>query len=109
MVNILDKTKEATTIKTKKMYVSVPINRIREVEEKLNKIFEEELHSAGSILVSYKKEVVSKGNFWCNLYSCSCSCSSINSTILFSWSYWVRYCHCDCRYCNITNWCINWK
>src|SRR5574344_117495 len=60
MVNILDKTKEATTIKTKKMYVSVPINRIREVEEKLNKIFEEELHSAGSILVSYKKEVVSK-------------------------------------------------
>lgn len=59
MVDILNKTVE-TAIKTKKMYVSTPINRVHEVEVRLNKIFKEELDSKDSILVSYKPEIISK-------------------------------------------------
>lgn len=59
MVDILNKTAE-TTIKTKKMYVSTPINKLHEVEVRLNKIFQEELNSKDSILVSYKPEIISK-------------------------------------------------
>ena len=59
MVDILNKTAE-TAIKTKKMYVSTPINRLHEVEVRLNKIFKEELDSKDSILVSYKPEIISK-------------------------------------------------
>ena len=61
MVNALNHTQSTSSkIKTKKMYVSTPINRVQEVETRLNKIFKEELDSEGSILVSYKPEVVSK-------------------------------------------------
>lgn len=59
MVDILNKTAE-TTIKTNKMYVSTPINKLHEVEVRLNKIFQEELNSKDSILVSYKPEIISK-------------------------------------------------
>ena len=57
---ILHKTKEETTSKTKKMYVSMPYNRVQAVEERLKKIFEEELSSEGSILISYKPTILSK-------------------------------------------------
>lgn len=57
---ILQKTKQETTLQTKKMYVSMPFNRVEATEEKLKKIFEEELKSEGSILISYKPSVISK-------------------------------------------------
>jgi uridine kinase len=57
---ILNKTKEETLLRTKKMYVSTPFNRVLAVEERLKKIFEEELKSEGSILISYKPEILSK-------------------------------------------------
>lgn len=57
---ILHKTKEETTLRTKKMYVSVPYNRVQAVEERLKKIFEDELNTTGSILMSYKPAVLSK-------------------------------------------------
>ncbi len=57
---ILQKTKKETTINTKKMYVSLPFNRVQVTEEKLKKIFDDELNSTGSILVSYKPSVLSK-------------------------------------------------
>lgn len=57
---ILQKTKKETTLQTKKMYVSMPYNRVQATEERLEKIFEEELKSEGSILISYKPSVISK-------------------------------------------------
>lgn len=59
MVDTIHKSKE-TSFKTKKMYVSVPINKVQLIEEQLNEIFQNELNSAGSILVSYKPEIISK-------------------------------------------------
>ncbi|MCM1338732.1 MAG: hypothetical protein NC191_03575 [Muribaculaceae bacterium] len=57
---ILHKTKKETPLQTKKMYVSVPFNRVQATEEKLKKIFEDELKSEGSILISYKPSIISK-------------------------------------------------
>lgn len=57
---MLNKTKEETSLRTKKMYVSMPYNSVQAVEERLKKIFEEELQSEGSILVSYKPAILSK-------------------------------------------------
>jgi uridine kinase len=57
---ILQKTNKETSLKTKKMYVSMPCNRVQAVEERLKKIFEEELKSEGSILISYKPSIISK-------------------------------------------------
>ena len=57
---ILQKTKEETALRTRKMYVSMPYNRVQAVEERLKRIFDEELNSEGSILVSYKPEILSK-------------------------------------------------
>ncbi len=57
---ILQKTKKETTINTKKMYVSLPFNRVQVTEEKLKKIFDDDLNSTGSILLSYKPSVLSK-------------------------------------------------
>jgi uridine kinase len=57
---ILQNTKDETALRTKKMYVSMPCNRVQAVEERLKKIFEEELKSEGSILISYKPSVISK-------------------------------------------------
>ena len=57
---ILQKTKEETSLKNKKMYVSTPYNRVQAVEERLKKIFDEELKSEGSVLVSYKPAILSK-------------------------------------------------
>lgn len=57
---ILHKTKEETALRTRKMYVSTPFNRVEAVEEQLKKIFSDELKSEGSILVSYKPETISK-------------------------------------------------
>jgi len=57
---ILQKTKKETAINTKKMYVSLPFNRVQVTEERLKKIFDDELNSTGSILVSYKPYVLSK-------------------------------------------------
>ena len=59
MVDTIHKSKE-TSFKTKKMYVSVPINKVQLIEEQLNEIFQNELNSEGSILVSYKPEIISK-------------------------------------------------
>lgn len=59
MVDIIQKSQE-TAFKTKKMYVSVPVNKVQVIEDQLNKIFEDELNAAGSILVSYKPEIISK-------------------------------------------------
>ena len=36
---ILQKTKEEAALKTRKMYVSTPYNRVQAVEERLKKIF----------------------------------------------------------------------
>lgn len=61
MIDILNKSKETeSSMRTKKMYVSIPFNRLEVVENKLNKIFQEELNSTGSILISYKPEIISK-------------------------------------------------
>ncbi len=49
-----------TEIKSKKMYVSVPINKVEEVEIRLKKIFEEEMKSEGSILLNYRPQIISK-------------------------------------------------
>ncbi len=57
---ILHKTTNETALRTKKMYVSIPFNRVEAVEEQLKKIFNNELQSEGSILVSYKPEILSK-------------------------------------------------
>ncbi|MBE7713480.1 MAG: hypothetical protein E7Z87_07035 [Cyanobacteria bacterium SIG26] len=57
---ILEKTKTQNGLFTRKMYVSTPFNRVQAVEERLKRIFEDELKSEGSILVSYKPEVLSK-------------------------------------------------
>ena len=57
---ILQKTKEETALRRRKMYVSMPYNRVQAVEESLKRIFDEELNSEGSILVSYKPGVLSK-------------------------------------------------
>ncbi len=57
---ILQKTKKETTLQSKKMYVSMPFNRVQATEERLKKIFEEELKSEGSILISYKPSVISR-------------------------------------------------
>ncbi len=57
---ILHKTQEETALRTKKLYVSEPFNRVQVTEEKLKRIFDEELKSEGSILVSYKPEILSK-------------------------------------------------
>lgn len=57
---ILRKTKEETSLKNKKMYVSTPYNRVQAVEERIKKIFDEELKSEGSVLVSYKPAILSK-------------------------------------------------
>ena len=57
---ILHKTKEETALNTRKMYVSTPYNRVQAVEEKLKKIFDDELKSEGSVLVSYKPAILSK-------------------------------------------------
>ena len=46
--------------KPKKMYVSVPISKIEFVERQLKRIFNNELLSDGSVLVSYKPEVIPK-------------------------------------------------
>lgn len=59
MVDIIHKSQE-TAFKTKKMYVSVPVNKVQVIEDQLNKIFEDELNAKGSILVSYKPEIISK-------------------------------------------------
>ena len=61
MLNSLHKANsKETNIPKKKMYVSVPINKIEEIEIRLKRIFEEELKSEGSILLSYKPEIISK-------------------------------------------------
>lgn len=48
------------SIQNAKIYISVPINKINEINNSLRKIFEEEYNSPDSILVSYKPEVISK-------------------------------------------------
>ena len=58
---MLNKVIEKEQIKqTKKLYVSTPSTRIQNIELKLNKIFTDELNSKNSILISFKKEIISK-------------------------------------------------
>ena len=58
--HIHHKTEQETVTRPKKLYVSIPCNRVDEVEKRLKVIFEEELNSEGSILVSYKQSIISK-------------------------------------------------
>ena len=58
--HILHKAEQETVTRPKKLYVSIPCNRVDEVEKRLKVIFEEELNSEGSILVSYKQSIISK-------------------------------------------------
>lgn len=57
---VVNKTKNETAQIHKKMYVSVPFDRVQATAERLKDIFEEELASKGSVLVSYKPEVLPK-------------------------------------------------
>ena len=59
MVDIIQKSREIA-FKSQKMYVSVPVNKVQVIEDQLNKIFKDELNAEGSILVSYKPEIISK-------------------------------------------------
>ena len=59
MLDSLNKSKE-TPVRSKKMYVSVPMSRVDYIIGCLKNIFEEELNSEGSILLSYKPEVIEK-------------------------------------------------
>lgn len=57
---MLNKIIEKTEVKQKKMYVSVPFNRLEHVEMKLDNIFKTEMNSQNSILISYNKNIISK-------------------------------------------------
>lgn len=60
MINSLDKVKEAK-LRQKRSYVSFPDNnKLSQIEIRLKHIFEEELKSEDSILLSYKPEVITK-------------------------------------------------
>ena len=60
MLNSIDKVKETKT-RQKRSYVSFPDNnKLSQIEFRLKQIFEEELKSEDSILLSYKPEVISK-------------------------------------------------
>lgn len=59
MLNSINKTKGKRQ-HSKKMYVSVPDKKLAEIETRLKSIFEEELNSKDSILISYKPEVITK-------------------------------------------------
>lgn len=60
MLNSIDKVKE-TKSRQKRSYVSFPDNnKLSQIEYRLKQIFEEELKSEDSILISYKPEVISK-------------------------------------------------
>lgn len=59
MLNLLNKQKESSMTSTK-MYVSTPINKVQIIENRINKIFQDELKSRGSILLSYKPAIISK-------------------------------------------------
>ena len=59
MLNSIHKTKGKTEHSVKK-YVSVPDLRLAEIEIRLKNIFEEELKSKNSIIISYKPEIISK-------------------------------------------------
>ena len=59
MVDLIQKSREIA-FKSQKMYVSVPVNKVQVIEDQLNKIFKDELNAEGSILVSYKPEIISK-------------------------------------------------
>jgi len=58
--HVLHTQKKSGLRKPEKMYVSIPYNRVREVQKKLEVIFENELKSEGSILVGYNSSVISK-------------------------------------------------
>lgn len=60
MINSLHAKAKEAGIRTKKMYVSVPADKVSEISQRLKLIFEEELKSEGSVLLSYKPEVISK-------------------------------------------------
>lgn len=59
MLNSVDKTSEQT-IRSKKMYVSVPVNKVEEIEKKIRQIFDDELKSEGAILLAYRPEIIRK-------------------------------------------------
>lgn len=54
----------ATTMTSSKMYVSVPINKADNIALRLKNIFEEELKSEGSILISYNPAVITKLSYY---------------------------------------------
>ena len=58
MIDSLQKT--SSSVRSKKMYVSVPDNKLEAIERRLKNIFDEELKSEGSVLLAYKPEIISK-------------------------------------------------
>lgn len=62
MLNTLRKTNTADNQQShaQKSYVSVPINKYEEIQLQLKHIFDEELNSTGSVLLSYKPQVIIK-------------------------------------------------
>ena len=54
----------ATTMTSSKMYVSVPINKADNIALRLKNIFEEELKSEGSVLISYNPAVITKLSYY---------------------------------------------
>ena len=63
MLKVINKLQE-TTITSKKMYVSVPIDKADQIAIRLKRIFEEELKSENSILISYKPAVITKLSYY---------------------------------------------
>ena len=53
---ILQKTKEETALRRKKMYVSMPYNRVQAVEERLKRIFDDKEFIMGMLVFAYDDE-----------------------------------------------------
>ncbi len=60
MLNSINKAAESEKHSKERMYVSVPEQKISDIQIRLKYIFEEELKSENSVLLSYKPEVISK-------------------------------------------------
>ena len=63
MLNVITNPKE-TTITSNKMYVSVPISRADSIALRLKRIFEEELKSEDSVLISYNPAIITKLSYY---------------------------------------------
>lgn len=60
MLNSKSKMAEVQNLSPERKYISVPNEKISDIEIRLKYIFDEELKSENSVLISYKPEVISK-------------------------------------------------